>query len=190
MEITKYNQVWEIWLEHRERLQAYIGSKYKNKGLAEEATQEVLLKIYKSCCSGNNINNLNSWLYQISNNVAIDLIKKEKKNTKEFTIDHNESESKSLAEISEVLKPLISLLPEKYSVPLKMADIDGIPQKEIADFLDLGISATKTRIQRARKLLKEEITTCFHLELDKNGIPITASLKDNCLAIKQLKNKC
>lgn len=187
MEITNYQQVWEIWTEYQDRLRSYIQSKFKNQNLAEEATREVLLKVYKSCCSGTSIKNLNSWIYQISNNVALDIIKKEKREIVGLPAETND-EKGGISEISKVLQPLIALLPEKYATPLKMSDIDGIPQKEIAELLDLGLSATKTRIQRARQLLKAEITTCFHMELDKKGIPISASLKDNCTALKQLKN--
>jgi len=145
--------------------------------------------MYKSCCSGTNIKNLNSWLFQIANNVAIDIIKKENREKKDHLPSASSDDQNKWGGITEVMEPLISLLPEKYALPLKMADIDGIPQSDIADQLGLGLSATKSRIQRARKMLKEQIISCFHLELDKNGIPISANLKDNCLSIRELKNK-
>ena len=70
-----------------------------------------------------------------------------------------------------------------------MADLDGIPQKDIAIALGLGLSATKSRIQRARQLLKKQIKTCYHLKIDKNGVPIEIDLKDTCYSLNVLKKK-
>lgn len=189
MKIEKYEQVWNIWNTSKEKLNAYVLSRFKNKELAEEVTQEVLLKIHKSCCSEKEINNLNSWLYQIAHNTSLDILKKEAKHKDLQQLTDNEPSSETWDELSTFLGPLISFLPEKYAIPLKMSDIEGIPQKEIAHKLGLGLSATKSRIQRARDQLKQEIKNCYKLEMDRNGTPINAELKDSCSPLKELKKK-
>lgn len=187
MKITEYEQVWSIWQESNDKLHAYLLSRFKKKELAEEATQEVLLKMHRSCCSDKEINNLNSWLFQIAHNTALDIIKKGAKRDELAFIPDSDEGSDSYSELTHFLIPLIDFLPEKYSTPLRMSDIEGVPQSEIAEQLGLGISATKSRIQRARKLLKKEISTCFHLQVDKNGAPIQATLKDCCESLVELK---
>jgi len=189
MEIKKYEQVWEIWQDSKDRLNAYVLSRFKKKELAEDVTQEVLLKLHKSCCSGKEISNLNSWLYQIAHNTSLDILKKETKNREIIQIEENQNSSILLEELSSSLEPLIDFLPEKYAIPLKMSDLEGIPQKEIAHKLGLGLSATKSRIQRAREQLKEVISTCFYLETSKNGAIINADLKLNCKPLQELKKK-
>lgn len=188
MKLTEYNQVWSIWQESNQKLYAYVLSRFKKKELAEEVTQEVLLKLHKACCSDKEIKNINSWLYQIAHNTALDITKKEAKKDMQLPLSTaSEIDSKSYEEISKFLLPLIGFLPEKYGIPLKMSDIQGMRQKDIATELGLGISATKSRIQRARELLKTEISTCFHLQMDKNGTPIYASLKDCCEPLVEIK---
>jgi len=189
MEIKKYDQVWEIWQESKDRLYAYVLSKFKKKELAEDVTQEVLLKLHKSCCSGKEINNLSSWLYQIAHNTSLDVLKKETKNRKITQPEENKNSSISLEELSLSLELLIDFLPEKYAIPLKMSDLEKIPQKEIAHKLGLGLSATKSRIQRAREQLKEVIITCFHIETSKDGTIINADLKQTCQPLQDLKKK-
>jgi len=189
MKIKKYDQVWEIWQESKDRLYAYVLSQFKKKELAEDVAQEVLLKLHKSCCSGKEINNLNSWLYQIAHNTSLDILKKETKNKEIIQIEENQNNSISLEELSSFLEPLISFLPEKYATPLKMSDLEGIPQKEIAHKLGLGLSATKSRIQRAREQLKKVISTCFHLETSKDGAILNADLKQTCQPLQDLKKK-
>lgn len=189
MKIIEYEQVWNIWNNSKEKLYRYVLSQFRNVELAEEVTQEVLFKIHKSCCSQKEINNLNSWLYQIAHNTSLDILKKETKKIKLIQVDENQESSPKWEELSFFLESLIDFLPKKYAIPLKMADLDGIPQKDIAIELGLGLSATKSRIQRARELLKQEIKTCYHLKIDKNGVPIDIDLKDTCESLKDLKKK-
>lgn len=190
MKIVKYNQVWDIWSASKDKLYAYILSRFKNKELADEATQEVLLKLHKSCCSDRKIENLNSWLYQIAHNASLDIIKKESKNKEASPLPiFEENEDSALQEMALFIKPLLALLPEKYALPLQLSDIDGIPQKDIAEQLGLGLSATKSRIQRAREALKHEIKACYVLEMDKKGIPINARIKDDCTPLQDFKKK-
>ncbi|TYP98021.1 RNA polymerase sigma (SigZ) subunit [Tenacibaculum adriaticum] len=188
MKIEKYNQVWDIWMESKDRLYKYMKSRFKNEELAKDVTQDVLLKIHKSCCSGKEIENINSWLFQITHNVALDILKKEKRqqNLTQFSNDKDEN---IWVKISSFLEPMIDFLPEKYALPLKMSDIEGEKQKDIALKLGLGLSATKSRIQRAREMLKNEILTCCNFKLDKNGIPIYDEVLSVCKPLKKLNQK-
>ena len=178
MKIENYQEVWNIWLSSKDRLYRYVLSRFKDKELAEDITQDVLLKIHKSCCSDKEIKNINSWLFQMAHNASLDHLKK---GNREITLIENPDVDENIwSDLSSFLDPLISCLPESYAVPLKMSDIDGIKQQEIANQLGISLTATKSRIQRARKNLKEQIKTCYHIELDKNGTPISFELKDNC----------
>lgn len=178
MKIENYQEVWNIWLSSKDQLYRYVLSRFKDKELAEDITQDVLLKIHKSCCSDKEIKNINSWLFQIAHNASLDHIKRA--NREIIVPESSDNDENIWSDLSSFLEPLISCLPESYAVPLKMSDIDGIKQQEIANQLDLSLTATKSRIQRARKNLKEQIKTCYHIELDKNGTPISFELKDNC----------
>lgn len=186
MEINEYEQVWEIWNKSKDKLYAYVLSRFNDAELAKEVTQEVLLKIHSSCCSGKQINNLKSWLYQIAHNASLDILTKERKQKDRIPLDDDKNDLTTWDELSVFLEDLINFLPEKYALPLKMSDLEGIAQKDIAVKLNLGLSATKSRIQRAREQLRQEIETCFHLETSKNGSPISIELKDSC---SPLKNK-
>jgi RNA polymerase sigma-70 factor (ECF subfamily) len=62
------------------------------------------------------------------------------------------------------VEPLISLLPKEYAIPLRLSDIEGLKQQEVAKRLGLSLSATKSRVQRARKLLKQKFEECGVIE--------------------------
>jgi len=183
--IEKYAKVSTLWLEYKNALKFYILKKVKNEDLANELSHEVLIKVYNSCCSGNEIRNIRSWLFQIAHNTTIDYLKKENKFTHEIPEIIESDENNSYKEAEELLNPLIRLLPYKYALPLQLSDIEQLKQSEVSIKLNLTLTATKSRIQRARKLLKEKIIECSNLELDEKGNLISIEIKSSCKPIQK-----
>ncbi len=60
-------------------------------------------------------------------------------------------------EQSKMIARAIATLPEKYRAPIVLREIEGKSYDEIAEILDLGLGTTKSRISRARGLLKEKL---------------------------------
>ncbi|KOA19784.1 RNA polymerase sigma factor SigZ [Clostridium homopropionicum DSM 5847] len=48
-------------------------------------------------------------------------------------------------------------------------EFQNMTQKELSDKLGISISGTKSRVQRARKMLKEMLLGCCELEMDRRG---------------------
>ena len=180
MKINQYDQVWDLWLSYKDKLHGYVMKRFKDEELAKDITQEVLLKMYKSCCSDKEIKNVNSWLFQIAHNTVIDQLRQQNKIVHQSVEPAQTDDSSVWQELAECVEPLIKLLPEKYAVPLKMSDIEGIKQADIAIELGIGLSAAKSRVQRARTMLKEEIVKCCVIEMDKNGVPVSVDNACDC----------
>ena len=181
----------DLWLEHKAALRNYILKRVKDEDLTNDILQEVLLKVYGFCLSGSGIKNVRSWLYQISHNTMIDHFRKESRKgkiSKEIEITE-EDENLAFSEALEYILPLINFLPPEYAVPLKMSDIEGMKQAEIAKKLNLSLSATKSRIQRARSLLKAEFILCCHFETDSSGGLMSFKIKDSCTPLQQAGKK-
>lgn len=187
--IEKYTEVSSLWLEYKNGLKYYILKKVKNEGLADELSHEVLMKVYKSCCSGNEIKNLRSWLFQIAHNTVVDYLKKENRYTNEVSDILEAEESNAYKEVEEFVTPLLKLLPEKYSLPLQLSDIDGLKQSEVSEKMNLSLTATKSRIQRARVLLKEKIMECSILETNEKGNIVSIEIKSGCQPLKETLKK-
>jgi RNA polymerase sigma-70 factor (ECF subfamily) len=189
MNIKKYTEVSSLWIEYKNGLKYYILKKVKNEDLADELSHEVLMKIYKSCCSGNEIKNSRAWMYQIAHNTVIDHLMKEGKFADEVTEILVVDENNTYEDVEELVEPLIKLLPEKYAEPLLLSDIEGINQIEISKKMNLSLTATKSRIQRARKLLKEKIIECCNLETNASGIPTSIAIKTDCEPLQKILRK-
>lgn len=100
-----------------------------------------------------------------------------------------ENDEEAFEDATQFILPMLEFLPKKYSIPLKLADIDNVKQSEIADRLQLSLTATKSRIQRARQLLKEEFITCCHFETDAQGNLISFKIKECCEPLQKLKQQ-
>jgi RNA polymerase sigma-70 factor (ECF subfamily) len=80
-------------------------------------------------------------------------------------------------------------LPEKYGKPLYLSDIEQVPQQEIAETLNLSLSATKSRIQRGRTKLKDLVSECVSISYNNRGQISDFQLKKGCELPRELKNE-
>jgi RNA polymerase sigma-70 factor (ECF subfamily) len=186
----------EVVQEFYNYLKSYILGKVKDKTLAEDIVQEVMMKLVLSHQNKKEIKNIKAWLFQVSRNTIYDYYKK---HNLEYNLDKDwnikdESSSKLYKILaSDYIIPMIELLPKEYAKPLMLSDIDKIPQKDIAKQLNLELSATKMRIQRARIKLRALFVDCCHIEFDKQGNFIGCAIKEYCEPLqsisKKLKNK-
>ncbi len=188
--LESYNQISSVWLEYKDALRNYIFKIVKEEDTANHLAHEVLMKVYSSCCSGREIKNIRSWLFQIAYNTCMDHFKKEKKTTQIKFEPEKEEDSLLYKNAVEFIEPLIRLLPEKYARPLILSDLEGRKQQEVAEILGLSLTATKSRIQRARVLLKDQITECVHIEVDKSGNLTAFNVKGTCAPLQDHSKKC
>jgi RNA polymerase sigma-70 factor (ECF subfamily) len=161
----------------------------KEEDLTNDILQDVLMKVYNFCISKSGVRNIRSWLYQIAQNTITDHYRKQSKTTNLDNLTEIEYEDQNIAfsEATNYILPMIEFLPKEYAVPLKFADLDNIKQADIAKKLNLSLSATKSRIQRARQLLKAEFITCCHFKTDKQGNLISFEIKDSCEPLQKVK---
>jgi len=62
------------------------------------------------------------------------------------------------AERDRVIAKAIASLPPKYRLPVVLRDVEGRSYDEVAAILDLGLGTTKSRISRARGMLREKLS--------------------------------
>ncbi|MDX5427373.1 MAG: sigma-70 family RNA polymerase sigma factor [Bacteroidota bacterium] len=190
-EIRMNCDVPALWLEHKNLLRNFILKRVKDPDLTDDILQDVLMKVYAFCMSRSGVRNVRSWLLQIAQNTISDHYRRNSKFTQMGETEELETENdeEAFEDATQFILPMLEFLPKKYSIPLKLADIDNVKQSEIADRLQLSLTATKSRIQRARQLLKEEFITCCHFETDAQGNIISFEVKESCEPLQKLKQQ-
>jgi len=143
---------------------------------AEEITQDVFVTVYQSFHSFQENSALQTWIYRITINNALDFLKakKRKKRFAFFTsifyedsndIKYNPPEFNHpgvLLEDKEALENLfkkINTLPDKQKTALILHKIEQKSQKEVAEIMTLSSKAVESLIQRAKINLSKKIET-------------------------------
>lgn len=163
-------------------LLAYTLTKIENKEIAEDIVQEVMYRFSIAYNKNEEIHHVRGWLYQVTRHLISDYYRKnfQKHEIREESTESDFENNEDFILIDGLIEQMIKQLPEKYSTPLLLSDIENIPQKEIARRLNLGESGAKMRVQRARKMLYEKMIECCDITYDKNGNFIHCDIKDTC----------
>ena len=161
-----------LWHTFSQRLRSFIAKRVDNPEDVEDLLQELFIRIHTRLDSVKNQEKISAWLYQITRNLIIDYYRARKP---AFPIpptleSHDEIvESDPHVEIAEGLVEMIDSLPERYRQALRMVEMGGLSQVELAKALNLTISGAKSRVQRGRDQLRKVLWDCCHFELDRRN---------------------
>lgn len=170
-----------IWNKFKEDLLGFIKARVNNKDIAEDLLQEVFVKIHSKANTLSEGDKLAAWVYQITRNTITDYYRKTDRHVFKDSVEVNFPEDITYLnkDLLLCLKPFIEELPEKYRDALLQTSFEDKSQKEYAEENGLSYSAAKSRIQRARVLLKQVFVACCPIKSDRYG-NITDIGKGNC----------
>lgn len=166
----------EIWLKLEVQLRAFILSRVKDAAVTEDLLQDVFLKIHANIDQLKDQTKVQAWMYQICRNTIVDHFRKEKRETqKEVNLPEIEDEESGEDFMSQTLEDMIHMMekmPKEYCEALCLTELKGVSQKDYAALLGISYSGAKSRVQRARIMLKDMLMNCCHYEFDKYGTVI------------------
>lgn len=168
-DMQAFQQLVELYYPIVERFAYQLGNRRHD---IEDITQEVFLRVYRFLDHYTKAK-FSTWLYKITLNVTRDMARKESqmnrkviKLTNERHDDNPRIEGQVLQnEEDQMLHDCIQKLDEKYRVPLVLYYFHDKKYEEIADILELTLATVKTRLLRAKKMLK----SLFEEEERKEG---------------------
>lgn len=150
----------------------------RNETLAEEVMQEVFLKIYEKIGTFRGESALSSWIYRIAANACFAKLNLEKRHQHadlddampqaEIALQERQDSSQELPdrplltnEALSVISRAIERLPEDFRVVLTLRDVEGMSNEDVARILELSVPAVKSRLHRARLLLRKKLARYF-----------------------------
>ncbi len=163
-----------IWDEFHVPLQQFIRRRVSDETTAEDVLQDVFLKIHQHMETLRDVRKLESWIYQITRNAIVDSYRSTRPTT---TLDAAEvlnlpeelPDDDIVSELLPSIRAMVRSLPELDRQALVLTEYQGLTQKELAERLGLSLSGAKSRVQRAREKLKQQLLECCHFELDRRG---------------------
>ncbi len=148
---------------------------YRMIGNAEDAqdiAQEAFVRVYHALPRYKGEAAFSTWLYRIVTNVCYDELKRRRRRPAPFTdmeSDDGDSRVETLAggespeeaalrlERQRAVQAAIATLPEHFRLVLVLYDLQGCSYQEIADILKQNVGTVKSRLNRARNLLREKL---------------------------------
>lgn len=151
-----------------------------NEEDAKDMAQEALLRVFRSIKSFRGQSSFSTWLYRIVTNVCLDELRR-RKNEKYVSMDSTiQTDSGELhleicsdketpesvfeqVEQREVIRNAISELKDEYRSVIVLRDIQGFSYEEISGILDCSLGTVKSRINRARTMLRDKLKLSMEL---------------------------
>ncbi|MEW6244716.1 MAG: sigma-70 family RNA polymerase sigma factor [Bacillota bacterium] len=149
----------------------------RNREDAADLTQETLLRVWSGVRRFRGDSSFTTWIFRIASNVCTDRLRSRSRRLAlsldapvhydneelEFQVEDGSAGPDELAEESDLkdaVRRAISQLPVGYRAVLVMRDIQGMSYKEISEVLMCPVGTVKSRLNRARLALREEMTRC------------------------------
>ena len=167
------NAFSELVCIHVQGVRNVIYRLYGDAQLAEDAAQETFIQAWLHLVSYRPQASLRNWLYRIAVNAATDMLRKEKRILPNAIEDlplkdpqlgpeglFSQEEQKTL-----VQKAVLSL-PDACRAVLVLREYEELSYHEIADTLNIPVGTVMSRLNYARKLLKERLSQTLLLQTE------------------------
>jgi RNA polymerase sigma-70 factor (ECF subfamily) len=135
-----------------------------NREMANDVAQESFIRAWKAIEKFRGDSTFSTWIYRITVNTAWTLRKKAKKHntlniddTYEPIVIDEKKDPELIAinsDLSSVLVNALDKLPIEQRIIVELKNIEGRSHKEIADYLDISVTAAKVRLHRAHQKLR------------------------------------
>ncbi|HDQ26506.1 MAG TPA: RNA polymerase sigma factor [bacterium] len=127
----------------------------KNRDDAEDITQNVFIKLFDSINSFRGDANIKTYLYRMTINRCIDLIRQRK--MQDNKMDRIAQKNSVPADSGFILWDLLDKLDINHRAPLLLSEVGGFSYKEISKILEIKEGTVKSRVNRAINRLKDLI---------------------------------
>lgn len=144
----------------------------RNPADAEDLVQETLLAAYRGYDGFEAGTNLRAWLYRILTNSFINAYRKKKRRPEVADVEDIDetyvyrgldgavpsAEAEFIDSLpDEAIRAALDELPDRFRLPVILADMEGFRYREIAEILDIPVGTVMSRLHRGRAALKRRL---------------------------------
>jgi len=139
---------------------------------ADDAAQEVLIKIVRSLDHFDGRSRFSTWVYRVATNTALDELRRRGRRPalqiveSPEAVDPNDATGSIDGQI--VLQEALAQLAEDQRAAVVLRDVTGLDYQEVADVLAIPVGTAKSRVARGRQRLNEIYRSTRALESPGN----------------------
>lgn len=172
----------DLYQEFHPRIRRYLG-RFVGPHEADDLTQEVLFKAYRSLGSFAGRSSLSTWIYRIATNAAIDHRRSASFRRRRDTVSLETSGLIELLpdrsatmgavppddDMLKCVREFIDALPEDYRTAFVLHEMERIPSATIAEILEVSLATAKIRVHRGKMRLKKKMENGCCLYYDEEN---------------------
>ncbi len=163
---------------YKDQLLNFVYRFVGNRSDAEDIVQETFLRVYKNKHYYKEVAKFSTWVYTIAGNLAKTELRRRKRH-KIFSVSNFVNEERDYdipdTEISpdrkvdgtlkeDFIQKAIEKLPPKFKEVIILRDIQGFAYEEISQILNIPLGTVKSRVNRGRLKLQEDLKFLFENE--------------------------
>jgi RNA polymerase sigma-70 factor (ECF subfamily) len=164
------NCLMRAWDRHEAELRGWLRGRLGNAHDAEDMLQDLFLKAMHQDRKFCEIANARAWLFEVARNAVADRMRLKKEQVElpdDLVAEHEEPAA--VESLTACLPRALSELPEEDREAITRCDLEGMTQEDYARLKGLTLPAAKSRVQRARKRLREHLTEACQVKFDAAG---------------------
>lgn len=156
----------ELYQRHRDRIVSFTRRMLGNQAQAEEAAQEVFLKLYRARNAYQPRSRFSTFLYRIATNHCLNerarlehKLMQRNREVDDCASERGTDQAQRLEqkELRAALDAALAKLPERQRAALLLVHYEGLSYRETAESIDVSEAAVKSLIHRARSSLIAEL---------------------------------
>ncbi len=147
----------KIYKKYKDAVYNYVFWRVYNEEDAIDITQEVFVKVYKGLDGFQGRSSIKTWIFSIAHNTVLNFLTRKKIDEDDIEVHFLSDGSYKKMEVRiKVLRAMEKLSPEHREI-LKLYYFDGFSYKEIAKLLKISTGTVKSRLNRAKTSLRENL---------------------------------
>jgi len=164
------NCLMTAWHEHEAELRGWLRHRLGNAFDAEDLLQDVFLKAMRQGERFCAIVDARAWLYAVARNALADRLRLAR-DTVELPDDlsADSEEAAAVESLAACLPRVLSELSPEDREAITLCDLERLPQEEYARRKGLSLPGAKSRVQRARKRLREQFIQACQVRINASG---------------------
>ena len=174
----------EIWEAFNQELRGFIARRVDDADDVDDILQDVFIKIHTHIDTLQDDERLAPWLYRVARNTVTDYYRSRRPAVElpeAYPMLSDEKKDEDILQhLALGVHGMIDSLPEKYRQAVLLSEIEGVKQQAVAEQLGLSLSGAKSRVQRGRGLMRQELLDCCHFEFDHRNHPIDMIPRTDC----------
>ncbi|NOU70301.1 sigma-70 family RNA polymerase sigma factor [Paenibacillus sp. LMG 31458] len=162
-----HSDAYRVLVErHKSYIYTLVYRMVPHKETAEDLTQEVFVKLFRSLAHFRGDAKFTTWLYRMTTNLVTDFRRSQKRKPYEALLDkmkgwftdarEQPEEMAMLRDEQERMQALLSELPDKYRLIMYLFHYKQLSYQEMSEVTGLPMKTLETRLYRGKAMLKEK----------------------------------